>query len=292
MTTTLPFRQVRPKPVTAVSRWWLLTNAPFYLIFWIALSWIAVISVYRPSVMSLYEPTFTFGNYHRIFTDSSYYVVLWDTLWMALVGSALSVVVAFPLAYHISRRAGRLRSTYIGMLITLLLVAFIIKLYAWQILLNERSPIAVALASVGAPASLLGTKAGVIVGLVYASLPYSTLSILASVDQVPRQIEEAAACFGSGPRQVFTSVVLPMAGPGIATALVFAIPLNLSAFLAPLLLGRGKVQMTALQIYTSSASGGIGSNWPVAAALSISLLVGCVVFTLLALRLVAQKSRS
>ncbi|MDR3359743.1 MAG: ABC transporter permease [Bifidobacteriaceae bacterium] len=275
-------------PITAISPWWMLTNSPFFLLFWIAIGWIVLVSLFTPSLIALYQPTVTFGNFARVFTDSTYVGVLFDTVWMALVGSALSVVVGYPLALRVSRSRGAVRSLYMGVVVTVLLVAFIVKLYAWQILLAESSPLSGLLAAFGAPPSLLGTKSGVILGLTYASLPYTVLSLIASVDQVPPAVEEAAAIYGAGPVRRFFTVILPMTSPGMATALIFAIPLNLSAFLAPLLLGRGMVQMTALQIYTSSASGGTGSNWPLAAALSVTLMVVCIVFTVISLRLVQR----
>lgn len=280
----------KDRPVTAVSRWWILTSSPFFVLFWVAIGWIACVSLFTPSLVALYDPTLTLDNYVRVFTDSIYFRVLLDTVWMALVGSFLSVVVGYPLALHISRSRGRARDVLTGVVVTVLLVAFIVKLYAWQILLSESSPLSQVLALGGMPPSLLGTKAGVILGLVYASLPYTVLSLVASIDQVPVAVEEAAACFGAGPAHRFFTVILPMTSSGMATALIFAIPLNLSAFLAPLLLGRGMVQMTALQIYTASASGGTGSNWPLAAALSVTLMIVCVAFTIVALRVVQRRA--
>lgn len=275
----------------AVSRLWLLTSSPFFLLFWVALAWIATVSVFTPSLVQLYEARFTWANYLKVFTEPLYASVLWDTIWMAGVGSALSVVVGYPLALRVARSRGRARDLYIGTLVTVLLTAFIVKLYAWQILLAESSPVSGWVQFLGGPGTLLGTKAGVMIGLVYASLPYSTLSLVASIDQVPASVEEAAACFGAGPMRRFFTVILPMTSPGMATALIFAIPLNLSAFLAPLLLGRGMVQMTASQIYNASASGGTGSNWPFASALSITLLVVSIAFTVVSLALVQRRSR-
>lgn len=278
------------RPITAISPWWMLTNSPFFLLFWVAIAWIVLISVFTPSMIALYEPKLTLANYIGVFTNPIYVNVLFDTVWMALLGSLLSVVIGYPLALRISRSRGMARSFYIGLVVTVLLVAFIVKLYAWQILLAETSPLSAFLNMLGAPASLLGNKAGVILGLVYASLPYTALSLVASIDQVPESVEEAAGIYGAGPLRRFFTVTLPMTSPGMATALIFAIPLNLSAFLAPLLLGRGMVQMTALQIYSSSASGGTGSNWPLASALSVILMIVCVVFTIISLRVVQQKA--
>jgi ABC-type spermidine/putrescine transport system permease subunit I len=277
------------KPVTGVSRWWMLTSSPFFALFWVAIGWIACVSVFTPSLIALYDPTVTPRNYVKVFTDPIYYRVLRDTVVMALIGSALAVAVGYPLALHMARVRGRSRDLLMGVVVTVLLVAFIVKLYAWQIVLAEQSFVSQFLAVFTGKATLLGTKPGVILGLVYASLPYTVLSLVASIDQVPVALEEAAACFGAGPARRFLTVILPLTSPGMATALIFAIPLNLSAFLAPLLLGRGMVQMTALQIYTASASGGTGSNWPLASALSVTLLVTCVVFTVVSLRLVQRR---
>lgn len=283
-------RRRATRPVTAISPLWILTNSPFFLLFWLAVVWIAAVSVFTPTLVALYEPDFTLSNYVRVFTEERYTSVLLDTVGMALLGSTLSVVLGYPLALRISRSGGLTRSFYMGAVITVLLVAFLVKLYAWQILLTESSVVSQFLALLGAPTSLLGTKAGVILGLVYASLPYTTLSLLASIDQVPIAVEEAAATYGAAPLRRFFTVVVPLSSTGIATALVFAIPLNLSAFLAPLLLGRGKVQMTSSQIYSASASGGVGSNWPLAAALSMVLMAACVIFTLVALAVVQRQT--
>lgn len=296
MTLTKPNQIIlkKKKPVldvTGVSRFWIFTNVPFFLLFWIAVAWIAVISFFTPSIMTLYDPEFSLESYVRVFTNPLYYGTLWDTLWMATIGSFLSVAFAYPVAYHISRRAGKARSFYTGLVIVVLLVSFLIKMYAWQILLNESSPISQFFAGFGFPDSFLGTQVGVILGLIYASLPYTIMSLTASVDQVPAAAEEAAACFGASPFKVFKDIIFPITMPGVATALIFAIPLNLSAFLAPVLLGRGQVQMTALQIYNASAGGGSIANWPLASALSVTLLVLSIIFTF-GILTVVQKSYS
>lgn len=277
-----------PVPITGISPRWMLLNLPFLGIFWVGMIWILVISFFSSSLLSLYEPNLTLENYLRVFTNPLYLGTLWDTLWMSSLGSFLAVTLAYPLAYHISRRAGRSRPLYMGMVVVVLLVSFLIKMYAWQILLAENSALMDLLGRFGISGTLLGTKAGVIMGLVYASLPYTVLSLTASIDQVPASVEEAAAVYGASPRRVFRAVVLPMTTPGIATALIFAIPLNLSAFLAPVLLGRGTVQMTALQIYNASAGGGAAANWPLASALSVVLMVISVVFTVGVLSLVQR----
>lgn len=118
----------------------------------------------------------------------------------------------------------------------------------------------------------MGTEVAVLIGLVYASLPISILVLLAQFEQMPDYYDDAAACFGANRWQRFWHVHLPLSMPGILTCIVFSLPAGIAAFEVPMLLGRGRVNMISTQIYQSS-SGTAGADWPMAATLSILLLL-------------------
>lgn len=155
------------------------------------------------------------------------------------------------------------------------MVSFIIKIYALQIILAPGGPVNQGLGALGlisGPIIFMGTEMAVLIGLVYASLPISILVLLSQFEQMPDYYDDAAACFGANKWQRFWHVHLPLSMPGILTCIVFSLPPGIAAFEVPMLLGRGRVNMISTQIYQSS-SGMAGADWPMAATLSILLLV-------------------
>ncbi len=275
-------RRVGPSPLLAAAA------LPVLLVFGACMLWVAVLSVFDADPYALFTPAFSLDNYAEALTGRLYRVALERSLGLAVAATALTALAGYPLAHFIATSPPRRKGACIAVVVSVFLVTFVIKIYAWQILLADGGVIEQALRAlhlIAAPVALLGTPAGVLIGLVYASLPTMVLVLIAAIEQVPADVAEAAACYGASPSRAFWLVTLPLTMPGLLTGCLFTFAFSLAAYVVPALLGSGKVPMSALLIQTISAGAGTGgADWPLAAALSVVLLAVSTVCTAAALR--------
>ena len=214
---------------------------------------------------------FTIEHYQRSFGIFS--IILWRSIGLAAATTVVCLLVGYPLAFFISTRRRRIVQQ-----ITLFLVIlpfwtnFLIRTYAWRILLGEEGTIngfLISLGLISQPLSMLNTQFAVLVGLVYGFLPFMVLPIYASVERFNFRYVDAAQDLGANDVMTFLRVVLPLTMPGVLAgcALVF-IP-SVGAFVTPDLLGGTKGLMIGNLI--NNQFGGSG-NMPLGSALSIVMM--------------------
>ena len=218
------------------------------------------------------ELPFTGAHYERTF--GVFFIILRRSIGLAAATTIVCLIIGYPLAFFISTRRRRLVQQ-----ITLFLVIlpfwtnFLIRTYAWRILLGDQGTINGFLTSLGLisePLSMLNTQFAVLVGLVYGFLPFMVLPIFASVERFNFSYVDAAHDLGANDVRTFARVVLPLTMPGVLAgcALVF-IP-SVGAFVTPDLLGGTKGLMIGNLI--NNQFGGSG-NMPLGSALSIVMMV-------------------
>ena len=217
------------------------------------------------------ELPFTLAHYERSFGIFS--IILWRSIGLAALTTVVCLIVGYPLAFFISTRRRRLAQQ-----VTLFLVIlpfwtnFLIRTYAWRILLGDEGTIngfLIGLGLISEPLSLLNTQFAVLIGLVYGFLPFMVLPIFASVERFNFRYVDAAHDLGANDMRTFLRVVLPLTMPGVLAgcALVF-IP-SVGAFVTPDLLGGTKGLMIGNLI--NNQFGGSG-NMPLGSALSIVMM--------------------
>ena len=217
------------------------------------------------------ELPFTPEHYERTF--GVFFVILQRSIGLAALTTVVCLIVGYPLAFFISTRRRRLVQQ-----ITLFLVIlpfwtnFLIRTYAWRILLGEEGTIngfLISLGLISETLSLLNTQFAVLVGLVYGFLPFMVLPIFASVERFNFRYVDAAHDLGANDVRTFLRVILPLTMPGVLAgcALVF-IP-SVGAFVTPDLLGGTKGLMIGNLI--NNQFGGSG-NMPLGSALSIVMM--------------------
>ena len=144
-------------------------SLPVLLLFGACVAWLLAISVFHPAVYSVYVPGFTAENYFRVLTSRIYQAALLRSVRLALVSTAITLVIGYPMAFHICRHAGRMRKVWIALVASVLMVTFVVKIYAWQLLLERSGAVDVALRALhltNGPTRLIGTESGVLIGLV------------------------------------------------------------------------------------------------------------------------------
>jgi len=217
------------------------------------------------------ELPFTLEHYQRSFGVFS--IILWRSLGLAALTTVICLLVGYPLAFFISTRRRRaVQQLALFLVILPFWTNFLIRTYAWRILLGEEgvlNGLLLGLGLVTEPLGLLNTQFAVLLGLVYGFLPFMVLPIFASVERFNFRYVDAAQDLGANDLQTFRRVLLPLTMPGVLAgcALVF-IP-SVGAFVTPDLLGGTRGLMIGNLI--NNQFGGSG-NMPLGSALSIVMM--------------------
>jgi spermidine/putrescine transport system permease protein len=212
----------------------------------------------------------TAESYLRIF-DPLYLTILWRSVWIAAVSTALCLVLAFPLALYVAR-AGRRKTLLLNLVMLPFWTSFLIRTYAWMFLLRDTGLVNTFLQSlhlISAPLPLLFNTGAVILGLVYGYLPFMVLPLYATLEKLDPTLLDAAADLGASPTVAIWRVVIPISRPGvIAGCLLVFIPC-LGAFLTPDLMGGGKTVMIGNLVQNQFTT---SRDWPFGAAISVLLM--------------------
>ncbi len=214
---------------------------------------------------------FTLDHYRRTF--DVFFIILQRSIGLAALTTIICLIAGYPLAFFISTRRRRIvQQVTLFLVILPFWTNFLIRTYAWRILLGEEGTINGLLLSLGLisePLPLLNTQLAVLIGLVYGFLPFMALPIYASVERFNFRYVDAAQDLGANDIRAFMRIVLPLTLPGVLAgcALVF-IP-SVGAFVTPDLLGGAKGLMIGNLI--NKQFGGSG-NMPLGSALSIVMM--------------------
>ncbi|MBX9456432.1 MAG: ABC transporter permease [Rhizobium sp.] len=235
------------------------------------------------------EYTLTLENFARVI-DPLYANIFLTSARIAGLATLLAILIAYPAAYAISR-APKIRQP---MLLFFAVLPFwsnyLIRTYAWVVLLNREGLINNVLrwfGYQGEPLSLLYTEGAVIVGLVYNYLPFVILAIYSSLSRLNPELMEASRDLGGGPVRTFWRVILPLTLPGVAAGGVFVFVLSIGNFVTPALLGGGRFQMIGNVVYDQFLS---ANDWPFGAALGLVLIAIMILLLMLQGRATARAS--
>ncbi|WP_246505061.1 ABC transporter permease [Microvirga antarctica] len=217
---------------------------------------------------------FTTLHYTRFLTDAYYLGIVWRTVYLSLLITAICAAVGFPLAYVMARVSPRLRLWLVVLIILPLMTSVVVRTFGWMVLLGRGGLVPSTLwklGFVGRNFSMMQTEAAIVIGMVQVLLPFTTLSILGVVMKIDRRLEEAARTMGASFMGTLRTVVLPLAMPGILAGSLLAFTLSVSSFVTPSLLGGVRLPVVAASIYDAATK---TLEWNFAAAQSVILLVG------------------
>ncbi len=222
---------------------------------------------------------FTLVQYERVFT--TFWVVMQRSINIALVTTVICLVAGYPLAYFIVRR-----KTSFGKQFALFLVIlpfwtnFLVRTYAWRVLLGREGLINASLMNMGIitePLELLNTEFAVLLGLVYGFLPFMVLPIYTSLSRFDFRFIEAAHDLGANDWIAFWRVMLPITLPGVVAGCMLVFIPAVGTFVTSDLLGGTQGLMIGNLIHSQYSRSG---NLPLGAALSV-VMMGVVMLALL-----------
>lgn len=208
------------------------------------------------------------------------------TIWGACLVTVVSLVFCYPVAWHVAKVARRDRA---ALMVLLLVVPFwineILRAFAWYIILAYRGPLNALLLEIGlieSPVRWLSGSGGVLLGMTYAFLLFMVFPLINAMETLDDNQVEAARDLGAPRWQIHRKIVIPHAKPGIAVGCMMVFVLAASSYIVPALLGSPGTRWFTETIYIWFFE---GQNWPRGTAYALLLLMLCIGFILLMMRL-------
>lgn len=256
----------------------LLLPAGALLLFFFVLPYanMLYISFLEPAKDAPYHPVFTLGNYLKAVGDPFHWQVLGKTMGYALLTTVLTLLMGYPLAYHMARSSSRVKGFLLMLLLSPLLVGVVIRSYGWMILLADTglvNQLVQALGLAEKPLKLMYNQFGVMVGLVHVYLPFMVLSLAGTLQGIHPDLEKASRSLGAGAWRTFWRVTWPLSLPGIFSGSILVFVLSVSAYVIPALLGGHNVLTAPLLVVQTLMD---AFNWPLGSAMAMVLFVTTV----------------
>ncbi len=214
----------------------------------------------------------TFDNYTRIF-DPLYLQVLIRSIIYAALATIFALLIGFPLAYFISFANARWKMMFMFLVLVPFWTNFLVRIFAWLTILGREGLINSFLLWTGIiqePLHLLHTPGAVIVGLIYGSLPFMVLPIIAALDRMDSALLEAATDLGASRFQTFKRIALPLSMPGVIAGSIFVFIPALGSFVVPDILGGSDSFMVGNTIKNQFMT---VRDWSFGSALSMVLML-------------------
>lgn len=230
-----------------------------------------VYSFFERGVYGGIDFVFTFENYRRA-SDPLYFTILRQSIRIAAVTTALALVIGYPAAFYIATCGPHRQKVLLVLVMLPFWSNYLIRTYAWIVLLNREGLINRALRGMGViedSLPLLYNEFAIVVGLLYGYLPFMILALYASISRVGPELKEASTDLGASWPRTFLRILLPLTVPGIAAGSVFVFVLSVGNFITPDLLGGGKTIMVGNLIYDQFLS---ARDWPFGAGLAFILV--------------------
>ncbi|HVT74731.1 MAG TPA: ABC transporter permease [Lacunisphaera sp.] len=216
--------------------------------------------------------TFTLDNYRRVF-DPVYLMIFVRSIGYAGATTLICVLAGYPVAYYIARAREELRNRLLLLVMVPFWTSFLIRTYAWITILKQEGMLngLVSALHLGiGPFDLLYTPTAVVIGLVYAYLPFMILPIYGSAEKLDNSLIEAAHDLGAGPLRAFSSVIVPLTMPGIAAGTLLVFVPAIGMFAITDLMGGAKVPMIGNVIQNQFLQ---ARDWPFGAALGVVFML-------------------
>jgi len=217
-------------------------------------------------------PGFDTVNWVKMFSKDYFWDGYWRTLGYAAVATLVTSIIAFPCSFALAFKVSPLvRRWALFFLIVPFFTSYLVRIFSWQIFLNDNGIINVLLGYIGiGPFSMLYTFFGTLVGYLTLCLPLAVVLQLISLSNVDRNLIEAAHNLGCGRLRTVFAVIIPLAKIGIIIAALFCFILSFGDFVSPYYLGGSKPPTLSILIIDTTKS---GQQWPRAAVIAITMIV-------------------
>jgi spermidine/putrescine transport system permease protein len=178
------------------------------------------------------------GTQTEVYT---YLLIFWRSLKLALISTAVCLLMGYPIAYIIARSPARAQKLMITLIMIPMWMNFLIRTYAWMTILQDTGILNGLLGKIGlGSVHIIGTEAAVVIGMVYDYLPYMVLPIYSIMAKMDTRLIEAARDLGCGALSVLRRVIFPLSLPGVISGVTMVLIPSISTFYISQKLGSGK----------------------------------------------------
>jgi ABC-type spermidine/putrescine transport system permease subunit I len=221
------------------------------------------------SIGSAADAPFTLNNYRELLTPS-FAGFFYETLRISVLASLVGLLFSFPLAYWITRRLSpRWRAIAVGLFVTLMFLSVLVRTYALELTFGAVGPLRPLLMELGiSPNGRAYIETLVGAGLLHYIVPMSTLTLLGTIQNVDPRLFDAAQVLGAPGWKAHLNITLPLCMRGLLAAFLFAFTFSISAFVIPMILGKGRVLFISNLIYNRFSE---IADYPSGAAVSMVL---------------------
>ncbi len=259
--------------------------------------WILLLFVIPVGIMAVYSfrsgsfgaasQQFSLAALNTFLQNRSYQGLLFESTFLAAETAILSVILAYPIAYFLVFRVGRMRMVLLTLLIAPAWTSYLLRILSWKIILGNNGLLNNLLISAGitseALPALLYNRTAVVITLVYVWIPFAVLPIFSALERIDKRLLEASADLGSPFWETFLRVTLPLSMPGVASAFFFVFIPTIGEWVTPSLVGGAQGIMYGNLIQDQFVR---ALNWPLGALMSMVMLVLVLLLTFIITRFV------
>jgi spermidine/putrescine transport system permease protein len=241
----------------------------WYLILLVApIAIVILFSFGRRGATGGYGGGFTLDNYAGVLNQPD---PIMTSLFLATAGTILCLLIGLPLAYYIATRAGTRKSLYLILLVIPFWTSFLIRTYAWLMILGPDGAAGFIGDLTGNPSfRILGTEQAVLMGLVYGYLPLMVFPLYVTLERMDRTLVEASKDLGAGRWATFRQITLPVMMPGLISGSILVFIPMMGEYVIPQILGYGQVFTMGNALVLRFLE---SRNWPAGAAQAVALIV-------------------
>lgn len=252
-----------------------LIGWPYYLILFIFIVIPLILIVFysvTENVNNLYYE-FTFKYFTMFFKESAFVKVMRDSIGLALITTAITLVIGYPLAFIISRQNAKRQALLILIITAPMWINMLIRVHAWKQIFAMISP------------NIIGSNLAIVIGMVYVFLPFMVLPIYTVLSKIDPLLYEASADLGSNSFKTFIKVTLPLSVGGVMSGITMVLLPAATTIVIPKTLGEGKYLIGNLIEDRFLKAG----NWSYGSAIGIVLAIIIMLMVVVTKRLDKHK---
>jgi putative spermidine/putrescine transport system permease protein len=222
--------------------------------------------------LSFTDPEPGLTNYAALIEKDSLRRLVWTTVRICLITTALSVILGYSIAYAMANVAEAARQRMMLFILISFWISVLVRTFSWMMLLGRKGLVnngLIELGLISEPIPFVRNELGVLIGMVHYMIPYAVLPILVAMQGIDGRVLQASRNLGASPAQTFWRVYLPLTKPGIIAGALLVFILSLGFYVTPAIMGGGKVLMIAEYISVQVL---ITLKWGTAAMLAMLML--------------------